>query len=260
MKRPAAALALACLVSTPALADDPADALGAALADATRAYDAVSDYKATFVKRERSKEGPLGPDEEIYLKFVKPFKIYMEWQNTDKKGLQIFYQRGKNDGKLAVHQPGLFFGLAQLVFLPQDSPWVREGSASFDIEDAGIGTFLADFSEAVAEAGRRGQLVVTARPDGAFEVTFPGEKEEEPFFAKRVVVGFDPATKLPTKQELYDWGAGDPIGFYDYRNVKTNVGDLDDIEFKHRANRHLYKNYARPAEARRAPSKSNFAR
>lgn len=216
-------------------------ALAETLEKSLSSYQGVRDYKAVFVKQEKS-EGKLGPIEKIYLKFEKPFKIYLHWLNTQKKGLQVLYNRGHNGNKLAIHKPGLLFGLAPVVFLDQSSPWVRQGSESFDIEDAGIGTFLNAFSESVVKGAKEKKLEVKPLAAGQFEVTFPGTSEKEAgYFAHRIIVRFDAQTGLPTYMELYDWHDA-PIGIYSYQNVRLNLGPSDK-EFRKLIDGHLYNVY-----------------
>jgi hypothetical protein len=229
--------------------------LAAALEKGLKAYDAVRDYKAVFRKQEKSGDA-LGPQETIFFKFEKPFKIFMGWMNTHKKGLQVLYERGKHDGKLAIHKPGLLLGLAPVIFLEQSSPWVREGSASYNIEDAGIGTFLNDFAEAVLKAAREDKLKVELldRPGDELYVTFLDSKEGSGYFAYRVSVYFDPATGLPVHMSLFDWN-DQPMGVYSYEKLRLNVG-AEDPEFKDLAERKLYRLFAPPV---RQVSSNNFS-
>ena len=206
-----------------------------------KAYESVRDYKAVFQKQEKSGEA-LGPQETIFLKFEKPFKIFMGWMNTQKKGLQVLYERGKHEGKLAVHKPGLLFGLAPLIFLDPKSPWVREGSESYDIEDAGIGSFLDDFSAAVIRAAEENKLKVSVSPDAGgdtVDVTFADSQEDQGYFAYRVFVHFDGRTSLPDNMKLYDWH-NHAMGIYSYEQLKLNVG-TEDAEFRQLAQHQLYK-------------------
>ncbi len=227
------------------------------------AYDAARDYQAIFFKEE--KDGTtMGPKEQIFLKFEKPFKIYMGWMNTHKQGLQVLYERGKHDGKLAIHKPGLLLGLAPVIFLDQNSPWVKEGSESYDIEDAGIGSFLYDFAEMCIKGAEEKKLAVkidVSNGEEIFDVSFPGSKEEDKgHFSYRVVVRFDEASRLPVKMDLYDWN-DQPTGYYAYENLKMNPG-LDDPEFKKFANRNLYNLYVPKKSSEPLPkntSRNNFA-
>lgn len=203
-----------------------------------RSYETLKDYRAIFYKTENA-DGRLGDTEEIYLKFEKPFKIYMGWRNTAKKGLQVLYERGKHDGKLAIHKPGLFLGLAPVIFLEQESPWVREGSAAYDIEDAGIGNFLHDFSKAVIRGIKENKISV-GQKEGTVEVTFNGSEKNEDYFAYRIVVAFEPGG-LPVEMELYDW-RNELIGKYAYKDLKFDVGPGGD-EFRREIDRSLYRVY-----------------
>lgn len=220
------------------------------LNQAVRFYQSVRNYKAVFYKRERSEKGELEPVEKIFLKFEKPWKIYMKWLNTDKKGLEVVYEKGKNKGKLVIHQPHLLFGLAPVVFLDQKSPWVRQGSASYNIEDAGIGVLLFDFTSAVVQASRDKKIKVNFHGKRKFkdifvekwEVIFPESQNKPGFFAYRIIVFFDEKNHLPVQMELLNW-QNETTGIYQYQDLKVNVGE--DPEFKKEINRHLYKVYNR---------------
>ena len=204
-------------------------------------YEAIQNYEAIFYKTE-SEGGKLETTEKIFLKFEKPFKIFMKWLNTAKDGLQVLYERGHHDGKLVIHKPGLFFGLVPVVFLDPSSPWVREGSASYNIEDAGIGTFLNDTAKAVLCAFRENKLRVRlhGRTHRRFEVAFPGSKKGSEYFAYRIVLLFDKDASVPVRMMLFDWN-GKLMGVYFYKNLKINVAD--DSVFKKHAQNQLFKIY-----------------
>lgn len=205
------------------------------LSQAITRYESLSDYRAMFYKTEGA-----GPREKILLKFEKPFKIFMGWLNTKKKGLQVLYERGKHKNKLAVHTPGFLSHLAPVLFLDQSSPWVREGSESFDIEDAGIGTFLYEFTKAVLRGQREQKLSVESDGD-ALDVSFPGSQKNEDYFAYRVRVKFDPLSGLPVSMALFDW-QDRPVGIYEYEELSLNVG-REDAVFKRQIDRRMMSVY-----------------
>ena len=214
--------------------------LAAILEKSNLFYASVKNYRAIFEKQERA-GGKLGEKEKIFLKFEKPFKIFMGWLNTEKKDLQVVYERGKHRGKLAIHKPGLGFGLVPVIFLDQNSPWVREGSEAYNIEDVGIGTFLTDFTEAVRRAETAKELKISFKDEETAEVIFQGSKENSGYFAYRVIVFFDPATSLPVKMQLFDW-KNELTGVYAYEDLKINLGS-EDAEFKQSIHRQLYRVY-----------------
>jgi hypothetical protein len=262
MKRIAGIFSLLCVLGVPsAQAAGDTEKLQALLEESAASYENVQDYRAVFYKQEISK-GEMGPREKIFVKFEKPFKIFMLWMDTHKKGLQVFYERGKHDNKLGIHKPGLLLGLAQVVFLPQDSPWVREGSEAYNIEDAGIGTFLADFEKMVRKGIAEGKIEASLKetPEGTLaDVSFPGTEPKTGYFAQRVEALFDAGSRLPVLQKLYGWDGG-LKGTYEYTELALNVG-AKDPDFEKIAHRRLYKLYV-PAEPRAASAapKNNFAR
>ena len=231
--------------------------LAGLLSEGIGSYERLNDYRALFKKKELS-GGALGEEEQIFFKFEKPFKLFMKWQNTGKKGLQVLYERGRHDGKLAIHQPGLLLGLAPVVFLDRSSPWVRQGSESYDIEDAGIGTFLYDMAEMVVKGASEGSLAVTfssGQGGETADVRFPGTTEDaEGYFAYRVVTTFDEATRLPVKMTLYDWREN-VTGIYAYEDLSVDVG-AEDEPFRREAQRQLFKLYH---PEKRSTKRVNFA-
>ena len=220
--------------------------LASLLRSSLDAYDTVKDYSAVFYKEERS-EKKLGPKEKIYLKFEKPFKIFMKWLDTSKQGMQVLYERGRHRNKLMVHKPGFFLGLAPILFLDQNSPWVREGSVSHSIEDAGIGPFLADFSKNVSKGAQEKKLKINFQDQklgesgDTVEVTFEGSDERSGFFAYRILTFFDDKTKLPTRMQLFDWN-NETMGVYSYEDLRLNTGP-EDAAFKTQIQRQLLKLY-----------------
>ncbi len=236
---------LTACVSAQAEEGGSASRLSGILEKSNRFYETVRNYRAIFHKQERA-EGKLQENERIFLKFEKPFKIFMGWLNTEKKDLQVAYERGKHRGKLAIHKPGLGLGLLPVIFLDQNSPWVKKGSESYDIEDAGIGSFLEDFSKAVAQARQDGLLKVNfLEPEAGAaetaEVIFDDPAKNPVYFARRVVVSFDEKTQLPVKMSLYDWD-DQPTGIYSYEDLQINLAS-EDAEFKRLSNRQLYRVY-----------------
>lgn len=235
-----------CLFVVPAVhAAEPAEVLFGHVAQARTSYAGVRDYVCFFEKEEADK-GKLDGKENIYLKFEKPFKIFMHWQNAPKKGLQVMYERGRHDGKLVIHKPTPLLALVPVIFLDQNSPWVRSGSKSYNIEDAGLGTFLEDFEKETREAAAAGNLrVVSAETPAsmqgnAYDIYFENTNSESHVMAYHVHVVFDAKTGLPIYQELYDWN--DQIkGRYYYKDLRLNVGN--ESSFQKNIHHSLYKIY-----------------
>ncbi len=75
-----------------------------------------SDYTALFQKQEVVKV-KLIPQENILLKFRKPFSLYMRWLEGPHEGREVLYVREKYNGKLIGHEGG-FFGFLKLSLDP----------------------------------------------------------------------------------------------------------------------------------------------
>ena len=78
------------------------------LAETQRRFQAVQDYECTLVKRERV-GGRLLP---VHVMTVKvrndPLSVSIRWQAPQsKKGQEVCYFAGKNNGKMRVHLAGL---------------------------------------------------------------------------------------------------------------------------------------------------------
>ncbi len=66
----------------------------------------TDSYTAIFHKQERIQE-KLADEETIFLKFKKPFKIYMKWVKEPYKGRESLYVEGYNDNRIKVRESGL---------------------------------------------------------------------------------------------------------------------------------------------------------
>lgn len=226
-------------------------------------YRMVNDYNSIFYKSEKTANGSLEPTQKIFLRYEKPCRIFMRWLDSTKEGLEVLYERGYNEGKLAIHQPGLLLGLMPVVFLEQSSPWVKEGSASYNIEDVGIENFLNEFNQAVTRAVEEKRIKTIIREnvteDGMAadeaKVSFSDPENKRDFFARRLRVLFDKTTSLPLKMELFDW-EDEPSGIYVYKNVKINGGSQD-LEFQKYMHPELKKVYEHKKRAKRIKVKSD---
>lgn len=226
----------------------PAARLAVLLRRANGAYSSLENYEALFYKTEKTVRKNAGQTEKIYLKYEKPWKIFMKWLNTEKKGLEVLYEKGKNEDKIAVHLPGLVMSLVPVIFLDQNSPWVRQGSESHGIRDAGIGIFLADLSDAVARASLEKRLRVTlissptqkSKWTETVDITFLNTAKDAGYFTYRLRVRFDRKTDLPVWMELFGWENASE-GIYVYHHLKTNL--KEDATLKKHIHGALYKVY-----------------
>jgi len=93
-----------------------------------RHSERINDYTAIFHKQEVVK-GKMLPQENIFLKFQKPFSVYMRWLEGPFEGQEVLYVRDKYKGKLIGHKGG-FFGFVTILTEVQ-IPLPKSGSKGY---------------------------------------------------------------------------------------------------------------------------------
>lgn len=243
---PAAKKAVRPAVAAPRAAEiDPGkaalDRANAVVAKAVARYQALESYQATFESRELDSKGKWA-GESSFLKFEKPFTIFMAWTAGEKKGLQILYAENRFDDKMFVRMPGMLFAMIPPVAVAHDDPRVMKMS-KHSIKNAGIGFFLQDFSESMRKLAPRGQVKVLAVKEGVdaegekgtlLDVVFLDPREE---YARRAVV-FSQKTGLPVEIKLFK-GQDEWVESYLYKNLKIDTAPAD-AEFKSVADGRMY--------------------
>ncbi len=206
----------------------------------TRAsYDAIEDYTATFIKQERI-NGTLGLPEVVFMKFQKPFKVYMKWVEGKKEGQEVLYVEGNNGGKMLAH-PGFggFIGGMLGLILPTfavspDGPTAMKDNLH-PITDAGIGNMIEKViqNNDIARANNdlslvlQGEEPVDGRPCTVVERILP---EGGSYPAHRARLYIDKGYNLPVKLVLQDW-SDELIASYEYTDLVLNPG-LEPINFQ----------------------------
>jgi hypothetical protein len=208
------------------------------LAAASKAYNNVSDYTCTMIKRERI-GGDLQPANVIAMMVrADPFSVYLRWQEPkDLVGQEACYVAGKNDGKMRVKATGTL-GLLGFVSLDPNDPRTQ-ATSRHSITEAGIGNLLERFRKGWEQEKQWGQTQVKVaeydynkRRCVRVETIHPQDSERYVYY--RNVVYFDKETRLPVRTECYDWPKnagekGELVEVYSYVNVKLNVGLEDDV-------------------------------
>jgi outer membrane lipoprotein-sorting protein len=196
------------------------------------AYAGVQDYTANFLKQERV-GGELLPEENILLKFKKPFKIYLKWLKGPHEGREALYVDGKYDNKVIGHEGGLF-GFVTLHMDPKGKIATLDNRHS--ILDVGIGRLIDIVMENVRRAHKAGELKPAITDDAAFgkpakkiDVILPNDRTKG-YYASRFELWTDNETGLPVRLKAYGWD-GELIESYGYKDLKVNQG-LKDGEFE----------------------------
>ncbi len=198
-----------------------------------KSYANVRDYTALFRKRERI-DGEWRPEEVSFLKFQKPFKVYMRWLSGPPEGREALYVEGANNNQVIVHEPRGFSSFFTVLLEPGNRRILRESRYSFT--EIGIGRLIERVGRDARRAWARGEMRLVDRGKAKvmgkdvrqIEGILPKEREAG-YASYRMVLGIDEETGLPIQASIYDWD--DAItGEYLYGDLRLNPG-LGEADF-----------------------------
>ncbi|MFT5206723.1 MAG: hypothetical protein ACI9CF_000463 [Candidatus Omnitrophota bacterium] len=229
------------LISSSALAAD-AHLTGQAstlVQKSVSAYTQMQSYQS-LMQREYPGEGKKSED--IWVRFEKPFAIFMGWKAGPKKGLQIVYARNHFEDKILARPKGFLFTFIPIVHMAKTDP--RIGSEEeHSIDTAGIGYMLNDFADDFSKALAEGNIdeisINDVEIDGevAREVTVVFNDENRKF--PKVSMAYSKDHNLPV-ETIYFTAEGEPYEIYRYLDLKPN-SDLNDDANKSAIDHRLHK-------------------
>ncbi len=211
------------------------------LEEAVKYLQGVSDYTATFYKRELV-DGSMGEGQVIHLKLRhQPFSVYMKWIVGD-KGRELLYVDGENDGNMLVKVGGIKGRLLPCIKLdPNGSMALRE--SRHPVTDVGLlnlaNMLLGHRREelASAEFPVRCRYLSNQQVDGCecccFIYDFATPDVRPPY--RRSVQYLRTEHFIPVRVTNYGWGAGDEpdeqalLEQYGYSDIRVNqrLADAD---------------------------------
>lgn len=197
----------------------------------------IQDYSATLIKRERI-DGKLLEHEYMFVKIRhKPFSVYMYFLGPEKKkGQEVIYVEGANDGKMQAHGTGIqkLFGTVAL----DPTGQIAMTDNRYPITEIGIVTLVRRLIEVGEKDVQYGECEVKYFPGAKIEnrlctclrVIHPVPRRNFLFNVAQIYV--DDELNLPIRYEAYDWPAeegGKPqlTEEYTYLNLKLNNGFTD---------------------------------
>ena len=224
---------------------DPADELvrsEALIRKAGLCYRELSGYQAVFDKEELESDGKWDK-EKTFIKFNKPFTIYMGWLEGAENGRQLLYAEGKFDDKMQIRIPG-FFNLIPIVQLATDDPRVMS-EEKHSIKSAGIGHFIKEFGDSFEESKQKNRVTVLDIRDvevqgeqgTLVEVWFSDPTYEYP----RTCVVFSKEHHLPIEVKLYK-DRENLVESYRYLGLEVDPPS-DDADFKQNADGRIFNLY-----------------
>lgn len=208
-------------------ADDCGRVLGV-LKEAERRLGTLRDYTLKIERQERVK-GKLSPPETMFVKWRRPFSVYIKTISGKHKDREIIYVRGKNNDKMIVSPGGLLGGLT--VKISPDSVLAKKDSRH-TITEAGLPAVIARMISTIQDEKKEKGCPI--------EVSYAGEESRSPEkviclriknsgYAPRTDIELWAESLLPYSIISYDTD-GSLLESYTYRDIKTNVG-LTDADF-----------------------------
>ena len=202
------------------------------------ALEAIQDYSATLVKRERI-DGVVGEYEYLAIKIRhKPFSVYVDFLAPQSvRGQEVIYVEGENNGNMWAHRANNHSGLLGVVSLTPHSPRAMRGQR-YPLTEIGLVNLLRRLIEVAQQDVQYGECEVKfisgAKINGrvctVVQVVHPLPRKEFRFHLARIFV--DDELKLPIRYESYGWPTqpdGEPqlIEEYTYLNLQLNRGFTD---------------------------------
>lgn len=197
-------------------------------------YSNVRDYTALFHKRERI-DGEWQPEEVSFLKFQRPFKVYMRWLSGPPKGREAIYVQGANQNKVMIHEAQGFSSFFSFLLDPGGRRILKDSRYPFT--EIGIGRLIERVGRDARRAWARGELRLVDRGRskiGGREVPqvegiLPLDQKAG-YSSYRMILTIDEENGLPIHASLYGWDNA-LTGEYGYSELRLNPG-LGETDFE----------------------------
>jgi len=194
--------------------------------------DRTESYTAVFHKQERVK-GLLKTKETVYLKFKKPFKVYMKWIEGPGKGREVLYVNGWNENRIRLRDPG-FLGVVIMNLNPQGA--ISMKGSRHPITEVGLEHLVKMFGENLRRGLRSGELEYRISKEGtvfgrriqSVELIFPRDPRNG-YYCHRSILNLDIEKRVPIRVQVFDWEEN-LIEDYGYEDLTLDAG-LTDSDF-----------------------------
>jgi hypothetical protein len=210
--------------------------------EAKKKFSEVRDYTCTLQSQERV-HGVLLEENVILMKMrTQPFSVYMRWLAPRKlQGQEVCFVAGQNNNKMRVrtHKVG-GGGLLGWMSVDVNDPRAQNHSRH-NIHEAGLGNLIDQTIKHWEMENKLGKTQVkmaeyTCNNRRAVRIETLRTERLPNFYCYRSVLYLDAETKLPLRDENYDWPRpggspdGDLLEMFSYIDMRLNVG-LPDQDF-----------------------------
>lgn len=192
----------------------------------------TESYTTIFHKQERLK-GIFLEKETIYLKFKKPFNVYMKWIAAPNRGRELLYVDGWNKNRLKAHEGGIL-GIVTLNLDPRGAFAMKNNR--HPVTDTGLEHLVRIIAENVRRGVQSGSIqfidhgseTVYGSRTRKFEGILPKDRRKG-YYCYRAVINVDIKKKVPVKIMIYNWD-DNLIENYGYEDLRLDAG-LTDSDF-----------------------------
>ncbi len=204
-------LALTLALAHPARAGEPlaVQAVGECIARMERAYQALHDYTAVL-QQTLADQGKPRPTETIFVKFQKPFRVYLKWIKGPHQGREVIYARDLHRGMVWVHQ-GDF---PDVTVCLSPSTCKALSASRHGVDEVGLGFVIQLVKHTYQRSLSRpqdqvrfvdhGPSQVQGRPVRCLESIMPA-REDSGYYGHRARLCIDSQYHLPMKITIWDY-------------------------------------------------------
>jgi hypothetical protein len=201
------------------------------LQETEEALTKLDNYTAVFHRIERV-NGKLVLEQITFLKFKRPFEVYMRWINPI-KGQESLYVQGANNNKVRAHGTG-FAGLITVNLDPTGRLAMKD--SRHPVTEAGLEILVKKIGSNLRRGLRAGELtskdhgeqMVYGRKTRELEGILPKDPSKG-YYCYRCIVNLDVETRMPIKTQIFDW-QDQLVESYGYEHLSLNPG-LSDKDF-----------------------------
>ena len=199
------------------------------VSEAEAAYSRIESYTAVVHKQQRV-AGKLLPQETIFMKFRKPFSMYLNWISMPYEGSELIYVVGWNENRCRAHR-GVFWNFIVRDLDPRDPELMADNL--HPVTDMGIGGLIKTVAINVRSAIESGYISVAqlgeesvyGRETRILDVDLPNGTVGR-YGGYRMVINQDIENKLLIRIRVYD-RQGQLVENYGYENLRLNARLVD---------------------------------
>ncbi len=202
-------------------------AVGEYIARMERAYQSLHDYTAVL-EQTLADQGQPRPTEIIFVKFQKPFRVYLKWIKEPHLGREVIYARDLHQGMVWVHR-GDF---PDITVCLRPATCQALSASRHGVDEVGLGFVIQLVKRTYQRALSRpqdqvrfvdqGPGQIRGRPVRCLESIMPA-REDSGYYGHRARLCIDSRYHLPIKITIWD-NENELYEEFLYTDLKLNPG------------------------------------